>query len=385
MEPESGDFAVEAGPDQIISLPNAALLAGTVELQTPAAGGQTHATWSKLDGPGEVQFSDPEALTTAGQFSEPGSYTLRLRVGYAEGARSDTLTVDVLPAPPDRLTATRSTKGSDFWLTFLANLESYFEPPYEGCDLYISAEEDTIVKVNQSGEGGTEQRFQIPAGSSLIVPTWFSIYFDSDVVQSNAIHVTADHPVTVHGLNYLTYSTDGYLALPTAMLGTDYIVLAYQNSPSWHDPDQIDGGTEFAVAATENDTRVAITPTAPADSRMANVPFEIILQQGETYRLINYDGPNADFTGTTIKSDKPVAVFGGHTCALVPPALRRRSSGRRAPAGGHVGAPLRDDAAGHPHERRHLPFPGGDQRHPPFDQWQNRGLAGSRAVLRTGP
>ena len=324
---ENGDFSVDAGPDQIISLPGAAFLVGTVAIPTPVADAQTNVTWSMLDGPGDVQFSDPNALITTAQFSEPGSYTLRLLADCVGGTRSDLLRVDVLAAPPDRLTATRSSKGTDFWLTFLNNIQPYTEVPYIGCDLYISADVDTIVKVNESYDG-TERRFQIPAGSSIRVPTYFpTYYYVSDSILPNAVHVTADHPVSVHGLNYLTYSTDGFLALPTAMLGTDYIILAYRNSPSWSNPDYVDGGTEFAVVASENDTHIIIVPSATADSRVANVPYEIILQQGETYRLINYDGPNADFTGTTIKSDKPVAVLGGHVCALVPAST---------PAGDHL-------------------------------------------------
>ena len=35
--------------------------------------------------------------------------------------RSDTLVIDVLPPPPDRLKAARSNRGTDFWLTFLNN------------------------------------------------------------------------------------------------------------------------------------------------------------------------------------------------------------------------------------------------------------------------
>jgi hypothetical protein len=323
---ENGDFLVEAGPDQIISLPNAAFLAGTVEIQTPIADAQTNVTWSKLDGPGDAQFSDPNALIATAQFSEPGSYTLRLQVAYAGGTRSDLLKMDVLPAPPNRLTATRSTKGTDFWLTFLYNepsLES--EPPYSGFDLYINADVDTVVYVGESQD--YTRRFQVRAGSSTRVTIDPGDLTVSDSIQPNAIHVTADHPVTVYGLNYFIYTTDGCLALPTAMLGTNYIILTYQNSPSWYDPEHIVGGTEFAVVATEDDSSVTITPSASADSRIAGVPYEIILQKGETYRLMNFDGPDADFTGTTIQSDKPVAVFGGHACALIPPSV---------PAGDHL-------------------------------------------------
>jgi len=318
LEPERGDFSVEAGADQIISLPNSASLVGTVVIQTPVSGAKTNVTWSKLDGPGDVQFSEPNALITIAQFGEPGSYTLKLRVTYAEGTRSDTLTVDVLPAPPNRLTAARSNRGTDFWLTFLYNEPGLYDPPYAGCDLYISADADTVADVS---EGGYDiGRFQVRGGASTRVKIDPGDLTVSDAIQANAIHVTADHPVTVHGLNYYTYTTDGYLALPTAMLGTDYIVLAYQNSPSWYDPEHIVGGTEFAVVATEDATSVTITPSATTDSRVAGVPYEIILQQGETYRLMNFDDSDADFTGTTIQSDKPVAVFGGHACALIPPS-----------------------------------------------------------------
>ena len=382
VEPESGDFSVEAGPDQIISLPNSAALAGTVVIQTPVSGARTNVTWSKLDGPGDAQFPEPNALITTAQFSEPGSYTLKLRVAYAEGTRSDTLTVDVLPAPPNRLTAARSNRGTDFWLTFLYNAPGLYDPPYAGCDLYISADADTVADVS---EGGYDiGRFQVRGGSSTRVKIDPGDLTVSDAIQANAIHVTTDHPVTVHGLNYYTYTTDGYLALPTAMLGTDYIVLAYQNSPSWYDPEHIVGGTEFAVVATEDDTSVTITPSATTDSRVAGVPYEIILQKGETYRLMNFDDSDADFTGTTIQSHKPVAVLGGHACALIPPST---------PAGDHlveqlppvntwgrhfVTMPLATRAKG-----GYVPFSGCHQWHPRRNQWQNCGVSGSRTILRT--
>ena len=321
---ENGDFLVEAGPDQIISLPHPAFLAGTVEIKTPVGGSQTNITWSKLDGPGDAQFSDSSALSTSAQFSKPGSYTLKLQVACAGGLRSDLLNVDVLPAPPDRLTAARSSRGTDFWLTFLNNYKPYGEMGHSGRQLIISADADTGGTVTYSNSwGNQDQHFQVHTGSvtSITFDPWGDDLSASDSIQDNAIHVAADHPVTVYGLNYQDYSTDGYLALPTAMLGTDYIVLAYRNSPSWSDPENIVGGTQFAVVASENDTTITIIPSVTVDSRLADVPYQIVLQMGETYRLINYDGPDADLTGTTIKSDKPIAVFGGHMCALVPPGV----------------------------------------------------------------
>ena len=65
--------------------------------------------------------------------------------------RSDLLKVDVLPLPPNRLKAARSNRGTDFWLTFLANASTYYEPEYRGMDLYISADVDTAGKADIFG------------------------------------------------------------------------------------------------------------------------------------------------------------------------------------------------------------------------------------------
>ena len=108
-------------------------------------------TWSKLDGPDDVQFSDPNALSTSVQFSKPGSYTFKLQVAYAGGTRSDLLKVDVLPPPPDRLTGRAIKSGH----RFLADLpEQCYRPTtnrnIRGNDLYISADVDTVGKVDFS-------------------------------------------------------------------------------------------------------------------------------------------------------------------------------------------------------------------------------------------
>ena len=78
---ESGDFSVEAGPDQVVTT-SSALLLGMVVIPTTVTGSVTNALWSKASGPGTVQISNPAALATGVTFAEPGAYNLKLLVSY---------------------------------------------------------------------------------------------------------------------------------------------------------------------------------------------------------------------------------------------------------------------------------------------------------------
>jgi hypothetical protein len=317
LEPERGDFAVDAGPDQIIELSQLAFLVGVLEIQTGAGGSETNAAWIKASGPGNVRFSNSEGLLTTAQFSEPGTYMLRLRVACGGGMRTDTIVVTVLPVPPHRLTGARTTRGTDFWFAFLWQAPAGFEnESYHS--IVVAAESDTDVVVAHPvlfPEGCTEgwdqaevERFHLKGGStktlSYMAPDSEQDGPLSDVIRSNAVHITASSPMTVYGMNREMYSADGLLALPTTLLGTNYVVLSYSN-----------GGSEFAVVAAENETSVAITPNIATGERPDGVPFTIVLQQGEMYRLAKADG---DFTGTSVASDKPVAVISGTASSRVP-------------------------------------------------------------------
>jgi len=136
----------------------------------------------------------------------------------------------------------------------------------------------------------------------------------NEVIEAKGIHVTSLSPVSVHVVSESTYSADGYLALPTAGLGTSYYVMSYANTvqPGTTRPK----GSEFAVVATQNSTSVTITPKADGLTKLANIAFTIVLNSGETYQFANT--ADADLTGTLVTADKPIAVFSGHGFANVP-------------------------------------------------------------------
>ena len=86
---ESGELGgnrppvVDAGADQVVTLPASATLSGTVSDDGLPSGSTVTTTWATVSGPGTVTFADPGAATTTAQFSTAGTYQLRLTAGDA--------------------------------------------------------------------------------------------------------------------------------------------------------------------------------------------------------------------------------------------------------------------------------------------------------------
>ncbi|MCZ2341135.1 MAG: putative Ig domain-containing protein, partial [Bacteroidales bacterium] len=207
-------------------------------------------------------------------------------------------------------------KGTEFWLTFLGN-EKYGSPypDSQQLSLYITSEVDTFARVEIPGLG-FDQTVEVAAGEVVTVPIpdGADLGRASDTIQNRGIHVTADDEIAVYGLNYVQYTTDAFLGLPVDILGTEYMVLSYRNSPL-HPQLR---GTEFAVAATVDGTVLTITPSYAAGNRPAGVPYTVTLDQGQVYQLISQETDDGDLTGTVISASQPVAAFGGHQITFVP-------------------------------------------------------------------
>ena len=96
---------VNAGANQAITLPAGASLAGTVNddgLPNPPA--TVTLTWSKVSGPGTVNFANPNAASTSATFSLAGTYVLRLTASDGTLNNADNVTITVgssTELPPD--------------------------------------------------------------------------------------------------------------------------------------------------------------------------------------------------------------------------------------------------------------------------------------------
>jgi VCBS repeat-containing protein len=106
--------SVDAGPDQSITLPDVAILDGTVSDDgIPDPPGAVTSTWSQVSGPGVVTFGDASALDTTASFSNAGSYVLRLTASDGEFTPSDEVIITVEPDPSVPVLEVRVAASSD--------------------------------------------------------------------------------------------------------------------------------------------------------------------------------------------------------------------------------------------------------------------------------
>jgi hypothetical protein len=178
--------------------------------------------------------------------------------------------------------------------------------------LYISSQSGATGTLTIPGFGITNT-FTVAAGAvtNMSIPTE-AMMFDTNVIETYGIHITANQPVSVYAMDYDMAASAAFTGYPTTLLGTNYCVLA---RPSY-------GGygysSELGIVATADNTTVTITPSPTADLVGIFTPStNIVLQQGQTYQ-VNSIYTTDDVTGTLITSDKPVGVFAGASLAYVP-------------------------------------------------------------------
>ncbi len=230
---------------------------------------------------------------------------------------------------PGRLWAA-SSKGTDFWFAYP-----------RGNDL-LSSVDTAKVALIITGPANASVSFTHPDVSTVITETvtldsagyyqWPTSTINSNVsgasdiyqttgnnvVGSRYFHITAASAISVQAYYESVAGTLNppmayWQILPTDALGKEYFVLGYGN-PSTTSATE---GTEFVVVATVNGTTVTINPTAAIDTHPSGTAYQISLNQGQTYRAATGVG-SADYTGTLISANQPIAVIAGHTCAKIP-------------------------------------------------------------------
>jgi len=330
---QSFTLAIEAANSApvIVSTPIAFVIAGdgwqyTLEANDPDGDSLTYSMTQAPDG----AVFDP----TTRQVSWPttgvavGNYDFQFSVSDSKGlSTQQTATIEVLSTE-----RTATHEGTEFWIPVSINLIS--SPTSTGGTFDIN-----LV----SNGTDTEATIEIPALS--VVETLsltanqmatYSINLDefaategftlNALLENYAIHITAASPISAYFMNQKTSTTDGFLGLPAASLGQDYIAATYTMLGRLGISKTVDGGQLGAIltiVATEDNTQVTIDPIMdilPGDQRQIEVgnPIELTMNRGDVYNLEAKGSFKADLTGSMIRADKPISVIGQMECVYVP-------------------------------------------------------------------
>ncbi|MDZ4745453.1 MAG: IgGFc-binding protein [bacterium] len=242
------------------------------------------------------------------------------------------------------------SKGRDFWLTFPPNFHNgegtlsndSVQQLEHKLYLYVGAEVPTTGTITITTIDGLSRTvsFTITDPSILFE---YSMYFDGvELVGSNrggvvdvgssqaerpvpqSIHIQSASDVTLYAMNQAPTTSDALLVLPTDALTGDYVVMAYSSDIQTPSPNNNNSTpSQFAIVATEDATRIEITPTVATTFSAAGVPIIATLQRGESFLVqASLSGPQgADLTGSKVRASKPVGVFGGHQRTTLPVAF----------------------------------------------------------------
>jgi len=172
----------------------------------------------------------------------------------------------------------------------------------------------------------------VPAGESRVFQLP-NINVQGTSLMPKGVHLTASGPVLTHMFNPWDnrFSNDASLLIPDPLLGTEYVILSWPTSPldlvaipGFPTPPNQNG--YFTVIAAYDNTEVTFTVTAPVRASGA-IPA---LSVGQTH-VINMSrgdvlsiqadpdslfGPK-DISGSVVRANKPISVFGGHEEAVV--------------------------------------------------------------------
>jgi IgGFc binding protein/Secretion system C-terminal sorting domain len=222
-----------------------------------------------------------------------------------------------------------NSMGKEYVIAFPKNDQ---QPLQTGLFIYIASNEDNEVHVySRLGMG---QIVTIKAGgvATINVPSAYEI---KDMIgeddKNRAIVITAKKPISVYAFNSRRYTSDGYMAIPTAAWGDHNMPLSYYGYP---ENGVRDWPTGFVMLSHKDKTKITIdvrgTPgsiSSPNTGRKEpGDEVKISLGAGQAYMLRGQGtiGDNIgtikqiDFSGSDIKSNNNIGLISFVTRTTMP-------------------------------------------------------------------
>lgn len=220
----------------------------------------------------------------------------------------------------------KSTEGTDFWFGFM---ESRNYNPNHYIEITVTASETTTFQIKTgSSEIPFNETYTVLADSSVQVeiPWQMVETMGSESIQDKGIHLIAQKPVNVYALNWDQNSADVAVIYPVESLGYEYFAMCYKPDIDLANPITGNGkNSEFLIVATENNTKVEITPSKITDKlHPKDSTIIVILDKGQVYQVQSENEVGSsnfgqgDLTGSHVVANKPVAFYSGALSTRIP-------------------------------------------------------------------
>lgn len=216
--------------------------------------------------------------------------------------------------------------NTKFWVSFMRN-GGCVDPSSLQLTLNICAEEACQVTITNPNSGNPPMQVSVSdqGVKSIEIPYEYAYNDQKGGIADKGLLVVSTHPISLFVANKADESRDASRVLPVEELGTQYMLQTNKSIGECNDfPEE--NRASFLVVATQDDTHVEITPTCETfDGHPAGDHYFKTLNKGQCYHVINKNAGtsaagdhNGDFSGTTVESDKPIAVFNGNCLTSVP-------------------------------------------------------------------
>ncbi len=238
----------------------------------------------------------------------------------------------------------RDSRGRDFWLAVPPNDNSNSttaDPPFFALLIATEDAQTTVTVLARRRSGVVDTIIEVIPPSSMWEIRLSNIdrYQLLGVEMANgtspdgerpnpaSLHLTASHDVSIYAVLRASRSSDAWLVLPTDALSNNYLVMSYPSLFRMFQGAVNVFPSQFVVVSTEDSTVVDVVLRPDRSDRSLGRNRSVVLSRGQSYLLqAKVDGVRQDdLTGTSIKSNKPIAVLGGHRRAIAPITLNKSS------------------------------------------------------------
>lgn len=227
----------------------------------------------------------------------------------------------------------QNSMGTDFWLPYpdmfyinFANDEAFI--------IVISSLVKNEIKIKWDShnidtvlniEAAQNTIFRLLSKKYLKINTQDPHYterYKSRILKNSGINIKSKFPISIQTFNTVNGIKNGSIALPTNSLGKEYMLQTYFTSVyKWENSTSTNFSPSVSITAPLDDTRIELKLASfnkdlkirfeNGDSLMGGESIIVYLNKGDVWNLHTIDSLG-DFSGSMLRSNKPVAVLYSH-------------------------------------------------------------------------